>query len=203
LLLASKCQLSSLTRRRVILKHISRTTDLVIAYSTDQKTPNRGDQDEQLDALDREILQLGKNKNDSSADGAPSKTSLPLRSPKRPRLSPDRDSPDVFDAQYQADESSHEDFEQSISKKPRRRNRKAEVCDAALQEPQRRSSSKKAQPCVEAASNGWKGKTSKPQNKKPRRLPVNELVTVSERTDESDLEVIGGVYSRHGALNDC
>lgn len=103
-------------------------------HSTDQKTPNREDEYEQLGDLDREILQLGENNDNISADPAPSKIALLPRTPKRSRSSADRD---------------------SLRKKKRR---------------------------------SW---------------PVDELVIVSERCDESDLKVNEGRYSQHGTENDC
>jgi hypothetical protein len=166
---------------------------------------NRDEQDQELDDIDKEILHLGQ-----EGDEAPSQTKaneciprilahstdvndsqdLNGRSPKRGRTSPDRDSPDLFDRQTNIEEAEEEDFEQPSPKKLRRtsrRNSTAEARGELLLDLKSRKISKGSQ----RASANVNGKSKKPakSEKKIRSLPVDELVIVSERFDNSDAEV--------------
>jgi hypothetical protein len=115
-------------------------------------------------------------------------------SPKRTRSSRDRDSPDLYDLQYQVHDA---DFHEPLRKKQCRTNRmkhEAKIRDSALRELQARRGSKQIQKTTEAQKEleilELTSETAKSQKKKPRRnLPVDELVMVSERlSDFSYLE---------------
>ena len=102
--------------------------------------------------------------------------------------------PDLYDLQHQVDNAVEEngaEFHQPWRKKQRRTiriNHKASVRGSAPRELENRRGSKQAREPPEAEETGNHDGISqmkKPENKKPpRRLPVDELVFVSERLDD-------------------
>lgn len=172
----------------------------MIGTVTDKINSNRDELDEQdpkLDDIEREILHLGEDGDrcPSQADLNDSIPRIPAHSndvedsrdlkagsPKRRRPSPDRDSPDIFDCNYKI-ETDDEGFEQPTPKKQRRtsrRNPKAEARGELLQKLEGRRRSTKPQRASIKVNN-------KPK-KKTRSLPVDELVIVSSRFEDSDAE---------------
>jgi hypothetical protein len=104
------------------------------------------------------------------------------RSPKRLRPSLDRDSPDLADHHYNDQDSDDEGFEQPTQKKQRRtssRNPKAEAQGKVLRKLKSRRISKKVK--------SKPPKKAQPKKKtKTQSLPVDKLVIVSERFEDSE-----------------
>lgn len=142
--------------------------------------------------LDLEILHLGEDNHFSS-----SPTVYSQSSPKRFRSphSVESDNNYIFGhCANDADGESDADFEEPLPKKRRRTSRRipsVEAQSAALKELNGRRMSKEARKSTgdETKSSKMYGKSQK--QKKKRRLPVGELVTVSERHWDSDVEVSG------------
>jgi hypothetical protein len=142
---------------------------------------------ENLDLLGLEILHLGEDDN-----YLPSTAPQSAHSPKRSRAKAS-----LYDSQSRiddADDEDDEDFDAPLPKKQRRVPRKSsniEVHDTALLELNGRTASKtmrKENGLVEVGKNHGKEK-QKPARRKKRRIPENELVTVSQRPYDSDLEI--------------
>ena len=134
--------------------------------------------------MDLEILNLGEDDNSLPAT-APQST----RSPKRSRAKAS-----LYDSQSRvddADDEDDEDFDPPPPKKQQRKSSNVEVRDAALRELNGRRASKtmrKESGQAEVVKNHGKEK-QKPARREKRRVPENELVTVSERSHDSDLEI--------------
>jgi hypothetical protein len=158
--------------------------------------------EEQLTELDLEILHLRGDKHFS-----PSPTVHSQSSPKRFKSphSVESDNNDIFghfanDAHGESDVG----FEEPLPKKRRQTSRRipsVEARSAALQELNSRRISKKARKSTGDQTKSFK-MYGKFQKQKKRRLPVGELVTVSERPWDSDVEVSGSEL-RNGLFETC
>jgi hypothetical protein len=160
---------------------------------------SRDDEEQQLDEIDVEILGLGESGDVFSNDQGPTSAILSPRTPKRPRPSPDRDSPDLYDLEMEVEEADDEDFEQPNPKKPRRTSRtneKVQTRDILLKDLKGRRASKETPSRTSAKE---KSKARKPMQPKeqPRSLPVGDLVIVSERFESPDAEEDVGRRSIH------
>jgi hypothetical protein len=157
-------------------------TDLDISY-----------REEELTELDLENVHLGK-----ASHFSPSTTAHSPPSSKRARSSVEREN--IYEFGHfanDADGESDADSEESLPKKRRRTSRRiptVEARSAALKELNSRRTSKKARKTVGDQTKPIKtyGQLQKQENK--RRLPVDELVTVSEHPWDSDLEVTGNEF---------
>lgn len=142
---------------------------------------------EYLSELELEILQLGE----------PTRPfTTPSSSPKRPRSSSHNGSPDHYKMQTNEEDNKSENEEDigAPSPKKRRCSSRTKAVKAARSEAlQTLTIQTKSKPASKPRQiEGALEKSKQPQylqkQKKLRRLPVNELVTVSQRFDNSDLE---------------
>ncbi|CZR64962.1 uncharacterized protein PAC_14862 [Phialocephala subalpina] len=150
----------------------------------DEAHSNIRSQSEPLTELELEILQLGEPARPSTS---------PSISPKRTRPSARSESPDYHEIQAHDadDESENENDEILRAPSPKKRrcrtNPVKAVRSEALQTLTTQRKSKSASKPRQSTGAVKKSKQSE-NPKKPHRLPVDELVTVSQRFDDDDLE---------------
>ncbi len=133
--------------------------------------------EEALDELDYEILNIGYDTRD-----------LPSRSSSsRPKYRSSSTQNRLLHDYYSDSENANAENDGSEEEEPvRKKQRKSEPekpeTETAALQPKIHQASKEARRSVQ------KVKSGKPEKKKPRRMPVNELVTISERFDSPDME---------------
>ena len=145
------------------------------------------------------MLNLGEQEQQSPSDAVPSPGSL-----KRQRRIPHQKFPDIYDLPSHpndADAENDRDAEDPTPKKQRRTKRRIPSVssrNAALQD--LNGPRQKAQKLLE----GRLGETkiSVKMSKRKRRVPRGELVTISERLQDSDIEVTGSEFSKVLTEND-
>lgn len=152
--------------------------------------------EEPLTDLDREILHLGEETHGVSDSKSPP------GSPKRARSQDEADEYELALYGDDADGESDEELQTHLPKKRRRTGRRipsVEARSAALQELNDHQTSKRARrfdatAAIQDTAARTSGKQKRPKQKKKRRLPMDELVTVSERPRDSDVEVADGEF---------
>lgn len=126
------------------------------------------------------------------------RTPISAPSPKRDR-SPRHDDtpdPDLYDLHYQVEDADDEDSGQPLPKKRRyasRQSDRAEVRNNLLKGVQGQRASKGRQQAADNVSKQTgNAKKLKAKKKPPQRLPVDELVMMSERMNDLELEIAEG-----------
>ncbi|KUJ16351.1 uncharacterized protein LY89DRAFT_80611 [Mollisia scopiformis] len=140
------------------------------------------DSENELDDVDVMLLGL-----DLAEDHVPGPSVLSLSSTKRPRATPREETPNFHQMQNDGEHESEQETETPLLKRRKRSNRRKRVQERhseILKALTSRRQAKSARKLFQKTSAPRKSQASK----KLRRLPVGELVTISQQLDESDLD---------------